>query len=243
MSSLALGLGSRTAPLRCSVISPRSLRFPISSQRQWQWHQTANCSSNSSDSIERAINGNRSFAQRFKNEKPDLLKELIAGQHPEMLWIGCADSRVPETTICGSEPGDIFVHRNIANCLHENDVNSASVIEYSVAFLKVKKIMLCGHTKCGGAVASLGDDDLGDTLNTWLTPIREIRRKHQAELDKIENPDDRAVRLAELNVHRGIEVLLANPTVQTAMKERGLTVHGAIYDIAEAELRVLDTPQ
>ena len=90
-----------------------------------------------------------------------------------MLWIGCADSRVPETTICRCQPGDIFVHRNIANCVHADDISAASVVEYAVTHLKVRKVVVCGHTKCGGANAALSDADLGTTLNTWLHPVRE----------------------------------------------------------------------
>jgi carbonic anhydrase len=132
------------------------------------------------------------------------------------------------------------VHRNIANILTPNDLSSSSVIEYAVGFVKVKRVMVCGHTKCGGANAAMGDDDLGDTLNTWLAPMRELRKKHAAELEKLATPDEKANRLAELNVHMSLDTLRQNPIIQTAIKERGLTLHGLIYDIPAGELQVLE---
>jgi carbonic anhydrase len=126
-----------------------------------------------SDPIDHLLAGNRQYAQRTAEKDPNAFTALAAGQAPEILWIGCADSRVPETTVCHCKPGEIFVHRNIANTVHPNDLNAASVVEYAVTHLKVKKVVVCGHTKCGGAVASLGDADLGETLNAWLQPVRE----------------------------------------------------------------------
>lgn len=111
--------------------------------------------------------------QRATQKDPNTFAELAKGRAPEILWIGCADSRVPETTVCNCKPDDIFVHRNIANTVHANDLNSASVVEYAVTHLKVKRVVVCGHTKCGGAAAALVDTDLGETLNTWLHPVRE----------------------------------------------------------------------
>jgi carbonic anhydrase len=125
------------------------------------------------DPLDHLIAGNRTYVARTTEKDPNAFVDLAKGQAPEILWIGCADSRVPETTVCHCKPGDIFVHRNIANTVHANDLNSASVVEYAVAHLKVKKVVVCGHTKCGGAAAALGDADLGETLNTWLHPVRE----------------------------------------------------------------------
>jgi carbonic anhydrase len=126
-----------------------------------------------SDPLDHLLAGNRYYAQRTTEEDPSAFVDLAKGQAPEVLWIGCADSRVPETTVCHCKPGEIFVHRNIANTVHPNDLNSASVVEYAVVHLKVKRVVVCGHTKCGGAAAALGDADLGETLNTWLHPVRE----------------------------------------------------------------------
>jgi carbonic anhydrase len=196
--------------------------------------------STTTDSFDRVLQGNKIYAQRLALREPELLERTALGQSPEVLWLGCADSRIPETTVCDCKPGDIFVHRNIANILTPNDLNSASVIEYAVGHVKVKRVMVCGHTKCGGANAAMGDDDLGDTLNTWLAPMRELRKRHKAELEKLSTPDDKANRLAELNVHMSLETLRQNPIIQKAIKDRGLTLHGVIYDIPAGELRVLE---
>jgi len=190
--------------------------------------------------FDKVIAGNRSFARRTAQHEPELFSKLGKGQSPEVLWLGCADSRIPETTICDCKPGDIFVHRNIANVIGSNDLNSASVIEFAVGFLKVQRIIVCGHTKCGGANAALGDADLGETLNTWLAPVRELRKKHKAELEALPDQEAQANRLAELNVFKSIETVNSYKVVQDAMRERGLTVHPVIYDIPQGELRVLD---
>jgi len=194
----------------------------------------------SQDALDRVVAGNKTYAKKTAERDPEFFKTLATGQSPEILWIGCADSRVPETTICDCQPGDIFVHRNIANCLHPHDLNASSVIEYATAHLKVKKIVVCGHTKCGGANAGLGDADLGEALNTWLLPIRELRRKNKALLDSLPSDDARGNKLAELNVQHSLEVLRQNPTVNRAINERGLTLHGLIYDIAAGELIALE---
>lgn len=192
------------------------------------------------DTLHRILAGNKTFAKRTAHQDPTLLHTCAQGQTPQTLWLGCADSRIPETTICDLKPGDLFVHRNIANIIIPDDLNSASVIEYAVRFLKVKTVVICGHTKCGGANAALGDDDLGDVLNSWLHPVRELRRKYQGHLDAFPCSDSKANRLAELNVYHSLETLRGNATVVTAMVERGLTLHGVIYDIPAGELRVLE---
>jgi len=193
-----------------------------------------------SDAFESLIAGNKDFAQRTKRREPELFERLSKGQSPEILWVGCADSRVPETTVCDCKPGEIFVHRNIANVVTTKDTGANSVLDFSVGAIKVKKIVVCGHTACGGANAALSDDDLGDNLNTWLSPVRELRRKHAAELERFDNQDAKANRLAEINVLHSIDAIKHNPTVIKAMKERGLTVHGVIYDIRTGQLRLLE---
>jgi hypothetical protein len=125
------------------------------------------------DVLDHLLSGNKRFVRSTAEKHPNAFADLAKGQAPEVLWIGCADSSVPETTVCHCKPGDIFVHRNIANTVHGNDFNAASVVEYAVTHLKVDRVIVCGHTKCGGAVAALGDVDLGETLNTWLHPVRE----------------------------------------------------------------------
>jgi carbonic anhydrase len=155
------------------------------------------------------------------------------------VWIGCADSRVPETTILGLQPGDAFVHRNIANVVVPTDVNTLAVVEFAVAYVKVKHIILCGHTSCAGCAATVAGTPLGLLLDSWLTQLRILRQAHEEELASIEDVDDRAVRLAELNVERGISNLMSNSVVQAAVRERGLQIHGTIYNTGTGRLRDL----
>lgn len=138
---------------------------------------------------------------------------------------------MPETTLLGLQPGDVFVHRNIANIISPTDINSSAVIEYAVAHLKVSHIVLCGHTCCGGAAAALGTSRVGGVLDTWLTPLKALKAVHETELKGIQDAGKRAVRLAELNVEAGCKTLLSNYVVEEAIQERGLQVHGVVYDI------------
>ena len=156
-----------------------------------------------------------------------------------MLWIGCSDSRVPETTILGLKPGDVFVHRNIANCLPPTDLSSLSVIEYAVVYLQVQHVIVCGHTGCGGVAAALGNKRLGK-IDTWLMPLRQLRMQHSAELDKLSD-EERGAKLVELNVRQGVESVRQNPDVIQAAKERGLEVHGLIFDLGSGVLKRVET--
>jgi carbonic anhydrase len=189
--------------------------------------------------IERLLDGNKSYATTSLVDDHELHSRLATGQHPDVLWLGCSDSRVPETTVCDCKPGDIFVHRNIANIVSDHDTAAQAAIDFAVGFVEVDHIVVCGHTKCGGAKASLGDDDLGEHLNAWLAPLRNLRRQHQAELNALATQDERMVRLSELNVLQSIEAVKRNAWVQKAMKERGLTIHGGIYDVPTAHLALL----
>lgn len=155
------------------------------------------------------------------------------------VWLGCSDSRVPETTVLGLQPGDVFVHRNIANIISPTDINSNAVIEYAVEHLKVSHIVLCGHTCCGGAGAALGDARVGGVIDAWITPLRALRKQNEKELLSIKETGARAIRLAELNVEHGVQNLLGNHVVETAVKERGLKVHGCVYDIASGKVKDL----
>lgn len=157
------------------------------------------------------------------------------------MWIGCSDSRCPETTILGLQPGDVFVHRNIANIISATDINTSAVIEYAVAHLKVKHIVLCGHSACGGAAAALSGGRVGGVLDTWLTPLAAVRHAHSEELASIQDAGERGVRIAELNVEAGVKVLMANITVQEAVRDRGLEVHGCFFDLATGKVRDLGT--
>ena len=133
----------------------------------------------------------------------------------------------------------MFVHRNIANIVSPTDINTSAVIEYAVAHLKVKHVVLCGHSACGGAMAALGDARVGGVLDTWLTPLKAVRFANEEELMGIADLGARAVRIAELNVKAGGDVLMANAVVREAVRERGLEVHGCLFDIASGRIRDL----
>lgn len=161
---------------------------------------------------------------------PIYFEKLSKGQKPEILYIGCSDSRVTAEDILGANPGEIFIHRNIANMVISIDLNVMSVINYAVRHLKVKHIVVCGHYECGGVRASLESVDLG-LLNPWLRNIRDVYRLHYQELDAIEDNQKRFNRLVELNVQEQCVNLIKTAAVQEAYKERGLTVHGWVFDI------------
>ncbi|KAF3481374.1 carbonic anhydrase [Arthroderma uncinatum] len=190
------------------------------------------------DPYQRAMAKNNLWASKVVEEQPELFPTLASGQAPEILWIGCADSRCPETTVLGLQPGDVFVHRNIANVVQYNDISSATVIEYAVIYLKVKHIILCGHTSCGGINAALANTKLG-LLDTWLMPLRRLREQHMDTLKDLE-PKDAAVKLAEINVENGLRVLRENSAVLDAIQDRGLKLHGVIYDVGSGKLRELE---
>ena len=190
------------------------------------------------DTYVRSFRSNKTWASSVARLRPDLFPSLAKGQSPEILWVGCSDSRCPETMILGLQPGDVFVHRNIANILSPTDLNSLSVIQYAVQYLKVKHIVVSGHTKCGGVAAAMANKKLG-LIDTWLLPLRALRRDNLKLLESLE-PDEAALKLVELNVRAGVKVLEENPVVMDAMQERGLEIHGIIYDVASGELNELD---
>ncbi|KAI1826974.1 carbonic anhydrase [Xylaria intraflava] len=191
------------------------------------------------DAFAYALSSNQAWAGYKGHQNPDFFPRLAAGQSPEILWLGCSDSRCPETTILGLQPGDVFVHRNIANIISPTDINTAAAIEYAVAHVKVKHVVLCGHSACGGAAAALGDERVGSILDIWLTPLKAIRNANKEELTAISDDKARAVRMAELNVEAGVNVLMANMTIQDAIRDRGLQVHGVFFDIGAGRIRDL----
>ncbi|EFX04445.1 carbonic anhydrase [Grosmannia clavigera kw1407] len=186
-----------------------------------------------------AMSSNNAWAGYKAHQNPSFFQQLATSQTPQILWIGCSDSRCPETTILGLQPGDVFVHRNIGNIVSGSDLNTSAVIDYAVAHLRVKHIILCGHTGCGGATAALHDTPVGGVLDVWLTPLRAIRREHADELAAITDVKARAVRIAELNVESGARALMANLTVQEAVQERGLEVHGVIFELDSGRMHDL----
>lgn len=185
------------------------------------------------------------FSKIFDNNKewiankmavdPTYFDKLGSGQSPDSLYIGCSDSRVTAEELMGAEPGDIFVHRNIANMVISIDLNVMSVLNYAVDHLKVKHIIVCGHYACGGVKAAMQSADLG-LLNPWLRNIRDVYRIHRKELNAIENEDARYDRLVELNVQEQCVNLIKTAAVQRAIKSRGLTVHGWVFDIHTGKL-------
>lgn len=161
---------------------------------------------------------------------PEYFNNLSKGQSPEILYIGCSDSRVTAEDLIGANPGEIFVHRNIANMVISIDLNVMSVLNYAVRHLKVNHIVVCGHYECGGVKAAMTPADMG-ILNPWLRNIRDVYRLHQNELDNIEDKQKQYNRLIELNVQEQCVNLIKTAAVQQAYKERGLQVHGWVFDI------------
>lgn len=165
----------------------------------------------------------------------DYFSRLSLGQKPDALYIGCSDSRVPAEELMGVSPGEVFVHRNIANMIPNTDLNVMSVIHYAVSVLKVNHVIVCGHYYCGGVKAAMQPADFG-LLNPWLRNIRDVYRLHKEELDSIENEEDRYKRHIELNVQEQCVNVIKTTEVQLAYKERALQVHGWVFDIHSGKL-------
>ncbi|KAF8542345.1 carbonic anhydrase, partial [Trichophaea hybrida] len=166
---------------------------------------------------------------------------FTTAQAPPILWFGCSDSRVPETTILELFPGEVFVHRNIANLLPPTDASSLSVIQFAVEGLKVGHIIVCGHYNCGGVNSVFKETPLGH-LGSWLASIRELYQKHKEYLEKLELPEAKRL-LSELNVRQQVQSLLGNVIVQNAIKEKKMQVHGWVYDVADGVCTDLKVPQ
>lgn len=165
----------------------------------------------------------------------DFFDKLGAGQSPELLYIGCSDSRVTAEDLMGLGPGDVFVHRNIANMVISIDLNVMSVVNYAVEHLKVNHVIVCGHFACGGVKAAMQSADLG-ILNPWLRNIRDVYRLHRNELNAIEDEEKRYDRLVELNVQEQCINLIKTAAVQKAYRDRGLKVHGWVFDVHSGRL-------
>jgi len=190
------------------------------------------------EAFEKIFENNQKWVAQKLSANPDYFKQLSKGQSPEILYIGCSDSRVTAEELMGADPGEIFVHRNIANMVISVDLNAMSVINYAVRYLQVKHIIVCGHYECGGVKASLQAEDMG-ILNPWLRNIRDVYRIHIDELEAIQNEQERFNRLVELNVQEQCVNLLKTAAVQKGIKERGLTVHGWVFDIHTGKLKDL----
>ncbi len=191
------------------------------------------------DSFKDLISYNQQWAAERVAEDPAFFERLCSIQEPEFLWIGCADSRVPANQITGLQPGEIFVHRNIANVVPREDVNSASVIQYAVGTLKVKHIIVCGHYGCGGVQAALGPQ-LEDPLEVWVEHLRRIRDKHAEELAALPDEDAQWRRLCELNVITQTNNVSRLRVVRDAWRQgQELAIHGWIYDLHDGLLKDL----
>jgi len=185
--------------------------------------------------IKKIFQNNKEWVQERLGTEPDYFKKLSEGQSPEILYIGCSDSRVSSEELMGVGPGDVFVHRNIANMVPNTDLNSMSVINYAVEHLKVKHVVVCGHYYCGGVKAAMQSSDLG-LLNPWLRNIRDVYRIHKEELSLIQNEEERYKKFVELNVQEQCVNVIKTADVQKAIRNRNLTVHGWVFDIHSGKL-------
>lgn len=185
--------------------------------------------------IEQIFKNNQSWVNQKLGIDPDYFKNLANGQNPDILYIGCSDSRVTAEEIMGVKPGDVFVMRNISNMVSNLDLSAMSVINYAVGVLKVKHIVVCGHYGCGGVKAAMESKDLG-ILNPWLRNIRDVYRLHRDELNKIDNEEEKYRRLVELNVQEQCVNILKTADVQLGVRQGNLAVHGWVMDMASGKL-------
>ncbi|MEJ7685176.1 MAG: carbonic anhydrase [Segetibacter sp.] len=181
-------------------------------------------------SYQKLIQGNKLYAQTKLFQDPDYFKKLSQGQTPNYLWIGCSDSRVPANEITSTHSGEMFVHRNVANLVVHTDTNLLSVLEYAVRYLGVKHIIVCGHYGCGGIAAAMTNTYHG-YVDNWLRNIKDVYHKNHVELDAIEDEQQRANRLTELNVIEQVRNLAKTTIVQRAWTERELHLHGWVYGL------------
>ena len=190
-----------------------------------------------SSTYEKLLSDNKSWADEQVKLDPDFFNRLSHIQTPDFLWIGCSDSRVPADKITGTQPGEIFVHRNIANLVVNTDINLLSVLEYAVEILKVKHIIVCGHYGCGGIRAAMENRSLG-IIDKWLRNIKDVYRIHKTEIDKESNIDDKANKLVELNVREQIVNLAKTSIVQKAWKyEQRPYLHGWVYGLNDGIIK------
>jgi carbonic anhydrase len=186
------------------------------------------------------LDNNKKWVESKLNQDPDFFKKLASGQKPPVLWIGCADSRVPANEIIGAQPGEVFVHRNIANMVVHSDMNMLSVLDYAVNVLQVKHVIVCGHYGCGGVQTAMTNKHVG-LIDNWIRHIKDVYRFHQDELNAIADEKQRFDRFVELNVVEQVLDLAKTSIVQGAW-ERGqnLHVHGWVYDIRDGLINDLD---
>jgi carbonic anhydrase len=185
-------------------------------------------------SYQRLLLENKAWASEKLADDPEYFERLSKLQTPEFLWIGCSDSRVPANEITGTQPGEIFVHRNVANLVINTDVNLLSVLDYAVNYLGVKHVIVCGHYGCGGIKAAITNHDFKAVLNMWLRGIKDVYRIHRTELDKMKDEEQKENRLVELNVQEQIFNLAKTSIIQRAWKnEKRPHLHGWVYGLKD----------
>lgn len=189
-------------------------------------------------SYEKLLLENKAWAAEKKSEDPEYFERLSQLQTPEFLWIGCSDSRVPANEITGTQPGEIFVHRNVANLVVNTDVNLLAVLDFAVTYLKVKHVIVCGHYGCGGIKAAATKTDYKPVLNMWLRNIKDVMRHHRQELEDITEEETRLDRLVELNVQEQVNNLAKTTIIQRCwQKEKRPDLHGWVYGLKDGIIK------
>ncbi|MCJ7773310.1 MAG: carbonate dehydratase [Desulfobacterales bacterium] len=190
--------------------------------------------------LKNLFENNKNWASKIKESDPDYFTRISKQQNPEYLWIGCSDSRVPANEIVGLSPGELFVHRNIANLVIHTDMNCLSVIQYAIEVLKVKHIILCGHYGCGGIKAAMDNNEHG-LIDNWLRNIKDIYRYYQAKIDAIQKEKEKFDLMCEINVVEQVANICHTTIVQNAWKsEQKLAIHGWIYSLEDGILKDLN---
>lgn len=191
------------------------------------------------ESYKKLLLANKAWVEEKVNSSPDFFTDLAIDQKPEFLWIGCADSRVPAEEITGTQPGQLFVHRNIANLIIHTDFNMLSVLQYAVEVLKVKHVIICGHYGCGGVFNAMANKDLG-LINKWLRNIKDVYRMHERELAAIGDSKAKFDRMVELNVIEQVTNLAETSIIQKSWKNHGFPqIHGWVYELSTGYIKEL----
>jgi carbonic anhydrase len=186
------------------------------------------------------LENNKKWVERMLDKDPAFFERLSHGQQPPILWIGCSDSRVPANEIIGAQPGEVFVHRNIANMVIHTDMSMLSVLDYAINILKVKHVIVCGHYGCGGVQAAMTNKPFG-LIDNWIRHIKDVYRFHQPELDAIEDETERFNRFVELNVFEQVLDLAKTSIIQTAWEnQQNVHIHGWVYDIKDGIINDLN---
>ena len=192
------------------------------------------------DFYKKILDNNKEWVEQCLAKDPNYFEDLSKGQKPPLLWIGCSDSRVPANEIIGAKPGEVFVHRNIANMVVHSDMNMLSVLDYAVNVLKVKHVLVCGHYGCGGVKAAMGNDSIG-IIDNWIRHIKDVYRLHENYLNSIINEEERFNTFVEINVKEQVYDLAKTSIVQAAWKNgQELTLHGWVYGLNSGFVTDLD---